>query len=135
MQKLNGLIAALYPQYSSEGYKCAEFTEQQRKVLIERAKHLINWMDVGSGSTDEYDIQDVDLARIALAALTAPPVKLPHYWVYIRFKDRSKSQRMKCQLAWSDSRNSVIYDEEGVPLLLSNSAFEVIGAAGYEVQE
>ncbi|EFM20550.1 hypothetical protein PanABDRAFT_0958, partial [Pantoea sp. aB] len=59
-------------------------------------------------------------------ALTAQPVKLPHEWVHIRFTDRSKNQRMKCQIAWSDSLNSVIYDEEGVPCLLSNGAFEAV---------
>lgn len=77
----------------------------------------------------------VELMEIALADLTAQPVKLPHEWVYIRFTDRSKNQRMKCQIAWTDSLNSVIYDEEGAPLLISNGAYEVIREAGYEVQE
>ncbi|WP_263056429.1 hypothetical protein [Pantoea agglomerans] len=58
-------------------------------------------------------------------ALTAQPVNHPHEWVHIRFTDRSKSQRMKCQIAWSDSLNSVIYDEEGAPLLIGNSGYEV----------
>lgn len=72
--------------------------------------------------------------RDALAALTAPPDSAPCDWVYIRFTDISKSQRMKCQIAWSDWLNSVIYDEEGAPLLISNSAFQVIRAAGYQVE-
>ena len=71
----------------------------------------------------------VDLLELALAALTAEPVKVPVSstdWVFIRFTDVSKNQRMKCKIEWTDGYNSVIYDEEGAPLLLSNNAFEVL---------
>lgn len=104
-------------------------SEEQKQALIE-------WLKEGIELREEYGFNGNLLAsmRVALAALTAHPVVSPHEWVHIRFTDRSKNQRMKCQIAWSDWLNSVIYDEEGAPLLISNSAFQVIRAAGYQVE-
>ncbi|NWA63027.1 hypothetical protein HX773_19150 [Pantoea sp. B9002] len=66
----------------------------------------------------------VDMARVALASLSASN------WVYVRFTDRSKNQCMKCKIAWTDGRNSVIYDDEGGPMLISNNGFERISLNG-----
>lgn len=44
----------------------------------------------------------------------------------IRFKDLSKSQEFRCIFAWSDGMNSVFYDEEGAPILIGKSYYEVI---------
>ena len=46
--------------------------------------------------------------------------------VRIRFKDLSMSQDFRCTFAWSDGLNSVFYDEEGYPILIAKSAYEVI---------
>mgnify|MGYP000882213500 CR=1 FL=1 len=93
----------------------------EKKVLISLAENIISY------SNEQPGLQE--LARIALAALTAEPVKMPVSstdWVFIRFTDASKNQRMKCKIEWTDGYNSVIYDQEGAPLLLSNNSFEVL---------
>lgn len=113
--------------------------EEQKQALIEWLKpqidELQNVSDEIPFGLDSDSAMHLNSMRVALAALTAPPVVSPHEWVHIRFTDRSKNQRMKCQVAWSDWLNSVIYDEEGAPLLISNSAFQVIRAAGYQVED
>jgi hypothetical protein len=102
---------------------------EEKQALIERCKTISSWREKYGDFANVMlpAVEAQQIAEIALAALTAQPVKLSHEWVHIRFTDRSKSQRVKCQIAWSDSLNSVIYDEEGNPLLIANS--------GYEVQE
>jgi hypothetical protein len=113
-------------------------TEEQKQALIEWLKpqidELQNVSDEIPFGLDSDSAMHLNAMRIALSALTSQPDSAPCDWVYIRFTDISKSQRMKCQIAWSDWLNSVIYDEEGAPLLISNSAFQVIRAAGYQVE-
>ena len=46
--------------------------------------------------------------------------------ITIRFTDRSRSQNFQCMLGATDGRNSIIYCEEGNPLLVGNNCFEVI---------
>lgn len=105
-------------------------TKEEKREMARQLENsiadLTSYLTIDPEPADSDDIRwRIKVESLAFAALTAQPVKLPHKWVYIRFTDRSKSQRMKCQLAWSDSLNSVIYDEEGAPLLISNSAYDV----------
>lgn len=46
--------------------------------------------------------------------------------ITIGFTDCSKSQSLQCTLPWTDGRNTVVYDEEGNPLLMSNSAYVLV---------
>ena len=111
-------------------------TEEQKQALIERCGKISEWREKYGDYANVMlpAVEAQQIAQIALSALTAQPDSAPCDWVYIRFTDISKSQRMKCQIAWSDWLNSVIYDEEGAPSLISNSAFQVIRAAGYQVE-
>ncbi|WP_033782043.1 hypothetical protein [Pantoea sp. 9140] len=107
-------------------------TNEEKQEIARQLKNsiadLTSYLKIIPSPADSEDISwRIKVESLALVSLTAHPVKHPHEWVHIRFTDRSKSQRMKCQIAWSDSLNSVIYDEEGAPLLIANS--------GYEVQE
>lgn len=108
-------------------------TEEQKQALTGLCRIEIRRWEAAAEALPEKKYM-IELMQIALTALTAQPDSAPCDWVYVRFTDISKSQRMKCQIAWSDWLNSVIYDEEGAPLLISNSAFQVIRAAGYQVE-
>ncbi len=46
--------------------------------------------------------------------------------ITISFNDRTKSQCFKCKFAWSDGYNTVVYDEEGNPLLIGNRSYRII---------
>jgi hypothetical protein len=46
--------------------------------------------------------------------------------ITIRFNNRSHSQCFKCKFAWSDGYNTVVYNEEGNPLLVGNNCYEII---------
>lgn len=46
--------------------------------------------------------------------------------ITISFNDRAKSQCFKCKFAWSDYYNTVVYDEEGNPLLIGNNSYRII---------
>lgn len=58
--------------------------------------------------------------------IALPVLEQQRGWVHIRFKDRSKNQCMKCNLAFNDGFNSFLYDEEGNPFIAANSSFEFI---------
>lgn len=51
-------------------------TEEQKKALINRCKNRIAFYKA-AGNTGTFDADTLQLTEIALAALTAPPVKLP----------------------------------------------------------
>ena len=54
------------------------------------------------------------------------PFFRPGERITIRFTDHSKSQSFQCKWAWTDGRNTVVYDEEGNPLLIGNSAYVIV---------
>lgn len=51
-------------------------TEEQKNALINRCKNRIAFYKA-AGNTGTFDADTLQLTEIALAALTAPPVKLP----------------------------------------------------------
>lgn len=51
-------------------------TEEQKQALINRCKNRIAFYKA-AGNTGTFDADTLQLTEIALAALTAPPVKLP----------------------------------------------------------
>lgn len=56
-------------------------TEEQKKALINRCKNRITFYKA-AGNTGTFDADSLQLTEIALAALTAQPIKLPKQTSY-----------------------------------------------------
>lgn len=98
-------------------------TEEQKQALINRCKNRIAFYKA-AGNTGTFDADTLQLTEIALAALTAQPVKLPHkierddadgYWMH-------KSGRVS-------AANAAYFNEA------LSECKEALKAQGYEVQE
>ena len=85
-------------------------TEEQKQALINRCKNRIAFYKA-AGNTGTFDADTLQLTEIALAALTAPPVKLPQI----------------IQIGYT-------HDEITAMCNVRNDAVAAIRAAGYQVE-
>lgn len=95
-------------------------TNEEKQALIDTASEDIQFLEnvrEKRGHLFELEEQKLALTKIALAALTAQPVKLPDYTAEVYPNHALENQKIK-------SRNEAISD-----------CADAIRSAGYEVQE
>lgn len=103
--------------------------DPEKQVKPELHKVIYHFRDCNEGFPVERFKADYVISWMLANYPPAPPVPFvvnEIEWKFIRFTDLGKNQRMKCNIAWTDGYNSVIYDEEGATQLLANWAFEVL---------